>query len=48
MNKVAIVTGASIGIGREIAKELAISGIKVVANYNKSEDQAIKLKEELM
>ena len=47
MNKVAIVTGASRGIGREIAKELAISGIKVVANYNKSEDQAIKLKEEL-
>ena len=47
MNKVAIVTGASRGIGREIAKELAISGIKVIANYNKSEDQAIKLKEEL-
>ena len=47
MNKVAIVTGASRGIGREIAKELAISGIKVVANYNKSEDQAIKLKEEI-
>ena len=47
MNKVAIVTGASRGIGREIAKELANSGIKVIANYNKSEDQAIKLKEEL-
>lgn len=47
MNKVAIVTGASRGIGREIAKELAISGIKVIANYNKSEKQAIQLKEEL-
>ena len=47
MNKVAIVTGASRGIGREIAKQLAISGIQVIANYNKSEDQAIKLTEEL-
>ena len=38
--KVAIVTGASRGIGREIAKELAKLDIKVIANYNKSEDQA--------
>ena len=47
MEKVAIVTGASRGIGREIAKKLAEKGIKVVANYNKSEEKAKELKEEL-
>ena len=45
--KVAIVTGASRGIGRSIAQTLAIQGIKVIANYNKSQKQAEKLKEEL-
>lgn len=47
MNKVVIVTGASRGIGREIAKKLAIKGYKVVANYNKSENEMNKLKDEL-
>ncbi len=47
MEKVAIVTGASKGIGREIAKELAEEGIKVVANYNKSYESAKELQEEL-
>ena len=47
MNKVVIVTGASRGIGREIAKGLSKKGYQVIANYNKSEEQAIKLKEEL-
>lgn len=47
MEKVAIVTGASRGIGREIAKQLAKNKIKVIANYNQSEKEAKELKEEL-
>lgn len=47
MNKIIIVTGASKGIGREIAKELAIKGNTVIANYNKSENEINKLKKEL-
>ena len=46
MNKIIIVTGASRGIGREIAKELAKKEYTVIANYNKSEKQAQELKEE--
>ena len=48
MNKVVIVTGASRGIGREIAKELAIKGYTVVAIYNKSENQIKELQKELL
>lgn len=47
MKKVIIVTGASRGIGREIAKTLAKEGNIIVANYNKSEEAVINLKEEL-
>jgi 3-oxoacyl-[acyl-carrier protein] reductase len=38
--KVAIVTGASRGIGREIAAELARAGAKVVVNYRSRADEA--------
>lgn len=47
MNKVAIVTGGSKGIGASIVKELANAGYSVVLNYNKSENEAHKIKEEL-
>lgn len=43
---VILVTGASRGIGREVALNLALKGNKVIANYNKSDEQAKKLKKE--
>ena len=47
MNKVIVVTGASRGIGRNIAYNLAVNGHTVIANYNNSEREANTLKEEL-
>jgi len=47
MDKVVLITGASRGIGRNIAYNLACDGYNVVANYNKSESDANSLKEEL-
>ena len=48
MEKVVVVTGGSRGIGESIVKELAISGYNVILNYNKSEEKAIKIKQELV
>lgn len=47
MSKVIIVTGASRGIGKNIAYNLAINGYKVIANYNNSEEEALKLKKQV-
>ena len=46
-NKIILVTGASRGIGRAIAKLLAENNYTVIANYNKSFNEAKSLQDEL-
>lgn len=46
--KVALVTGASRGIGRAIALKLAEYGAYVIVNYNGSQDQAEKVVQEIV
>ena len=45
--KVALITGASRGIGKEIARLFADNNYNIVINYNKSEEEAKALLEEL-
>lgn len=45
---VVLVTGGSNGIGESIVRNLAMTGHKVVLNYNKSEKEALLIKQELL
>ena len=47
MKKTALITGGATGIGRATAKLFLSNGYNVVAVYNKSESDAISLKDEL-
>ncbi len=46
-NKVAIVTGSSVGIGAAIARKLAEEGAKVIITYHSHHKEAFKLQDEI-
>ncbi|NFH90631.1 3-oxoacyl-ACP reductase FabG [Clostridium botulinum] len=46
-NKVVIVTGASRGIGKAIAIEMAKEGAKVIVNYNNNKEKAMEVVREI-
>ncbi len=45
--KVAIVTGGARGLGRVICLRFAAEGVKVVVNFNRSEEEAARIVEEI-
>lgn len=46
-NKIALITGATRGIGKEIALELAANGFDIAVNYRSMQDGMEKLKKEI-
>ena len=46
-DRVALVTGASRGIGRDIAKALAAAGVRVAVNYRTAADKADEVVREI-
>ena len=47
IEKVALVTGGTSGIGKEIVKELIKKGCKVITCYSSNEEYADNLKQEI-
>ena len=47
MNKFALITGCSKGIGKSVAKALANKGYNIIGTYNNSLEEIKKLKEEI-
>lgn len=47
MNKVALITGATRGLGRAIILEFAKKGISVVINYHTEKEKALELEKEI-
>jgi 3-oxoacyl-[acyl-carrier protein] reductase len=47
MQRVVLITGGSGGIGKACVEKFARSGIKVIANYNKSKESAESLQKSL-
>lgn len=46
-NKIALVTGGTSGIGKEIVTELLLKGCKVITCYSSNEENAKNLEKEL-
>ena len=46
--KTVLITGASRGIGAETVRAFAEKGYTVIANYNKSHDKAVALRDEMV
>ena len=46
--KIALVTGGAKGIGKEISRVLAEAGAHVVINYNRSQEQAERVRDDLV